>query len=250
MRLPRGSNRSGRRGRAVSASDRRDRSQRLARRRGLGHGGTVSLLLGLLGRGEPPRGDALRCDLLRRAGRAPTSPCGDVVEVHVSTKHVIAVGGSNRSCLNYCQLTGRGGNSGAGSAPSGHHDTAGDCLSVRSHCCLCFRVVAMKSAYCSMAEWEPRASTAFAHRLDLCVAPRRPRDPLSRGILHLMQIAHGTLHRQTSIPMPGRFPSSTSAFFNQVDKQPSEAPKSFAICFNGASRLRTTATTSSRNSAG
>src|ERR1700712_4263199 len=41
-----------------------------------------------------------------------------------------------------------------------------------------------------------------------------------------------------------------SAFFIQPCREPSEIPKSFAICFNGDWLFRATATTSSRNSFG
>lgn len=49
---------------------------------------------------------------------------------------------------------------------------------------------------------------------------------------------------------PGRRPSSTSACLIQFDKDPSEIPKSFAICESGVWPCRATATTSSRNSFG
>src|SRR5690606_6685875 len=49
---------------------------------------------------------------------------------------------------------------------------------------------------------------------------------------------------------PGRLPSSISASLSHRCRHDSEIPKSFAICANGASPLRATATTSRRNSAG
>ena len=49
---------------------------------------------------------------------------------------------------------------------------------------------------------------------------------------------------------PRRFPSSTSAYFIQLCRQPSEMPKSPAISVNGALPWRATATTSSRSSWG
>src|SRR4051794_39338806 len=49
---------------------------------------------------------------------------------------------------------------------------------------------------------------------------------------------------------PGRAPSSVSASLSQRCRQPSEIPTSLAICRNGASPLRATATRSRRNSGG
>jgi hypothetical protein len=52
------------------------------------------------------------------------------------------------------------------------------------------------------------------------------------------------------VVVPRRVPSSVSAIFSQRCRHDSEIPKSFAICRNGVSPLRASATTSRRNSGG
>lgn len=80
-------------------------------------------------------------------------------------------------------------------------------------------------------------------------AAARRRTSFSCSSKRIRLFASRSCLRSSSLS-PGRWPSSISAFFIQLNRDASETPKSFATYDSGARPLRATATTSSRNSLG